>query len=154
MTEEQNTEKTPVVSERIKEGEQTITLPVSKATVKLRDYKTLRYKDRRKVWASMGKDREIKPANGIVTIEAVLALIILEWTVEVDGKPLPIPSEAEFPEDSLGELENEDIEFLLGYGHDANDVLFNTGLVKNMENIKNPDSPLDKLNDSKDSSKE
>lgn len=144
---------TPPTTRQI-EGEQTITLPLSGATVKLRDYKTLKYKDRRRVWASMNNkaSEEGQPATGVITIEAVMALIILEWSfLDPSGEPVPVPSETESPEDSLGELDNEDFEYLLNYAHDANTILFGGGFAKTLENQKDKDSPLDNLNESKES---
>lgn len=90
-----------------------ITLP-SGAKVVLKDPKTLRVKDRRKVFAHANNDAGLMQALSIV--DGLIALLVAEWTFE-----FPIPS---IKINVLDELEIPDYDMLAEHAREAQKVLF------------------------------
>jgi hypothetical protein len=117
--------------------EKTITLPVSGATVILRDPKELKQKDREKVWAAISPDDNFL-IQGNSTIKGILAIIIKSWTLDLLVPSLAISS--------LGELDIADYDALLEEATKVQEMLFNSGFADTKKNQDNPDSPLDNSN--------
>ena len=108
-----------------------ITLP-SGATVTLKDPKTLRVKDRKKVvMASDSAQGDLSKALALG--DALVAMLIQDWSFD-----LIIPS---ISIDSLGELEMADYDFLVEETKDAQKALF-PNLSETPDTAKNPDSPF------------
>ena len=108
-----------------------ITLP-SGATVTLKDPKTLRVKDRKKVvLASDSAQGDFSKALALG--DALVAMLIEDWSLEL---PIPLISI-----DSLGELEMADYDYLVEETKEAQKALF-PSLTETPESAKNPDSPF------------
>lgn len=118
---------------------ETINLPVSGASVTLRDPHLLRQKDREKVWASFSQLDNIL-IQGVTMTKGLIALIVESWDLD-----LIIPS---VNISSLGELMPGDFDALAEKAADAQTILFGSGFDDTLENESNPDSPKDNLSDS------
>lgn len=94
-------------------------------TVTFRDPKTLKQKDRRKIYV----DGEVTVKNGLAMMENIMSILIEEWTFD-----LILPS---ISLDSLGELGLEDYDVLNDYATEALATLF-PRLDKNAENEADP----------------
>lgn len=114
---------------------QVITLP-SGNTVTLRNPKSLRQKDRAKVYQAASNAEGIM--QGISMVDGIIAVIVESWSFD-----LIIPS---VHLASLGELEIPDYDALAAEAGKAQDIIFGTGFQSTLVNESNPDSPLDKSN--------
>lgn len=108
----------------------TVVLPVSGATVVLRDAESLKVKDRNRVMRSIGDAEGL--AAGLSMADGLLAVLIESWSLD-----LMIPSVSI---DSLGEMEMADYDLLLEEARSAIKVLF-PQFGDTMEAQQNPDSP-------------
>jgi hypothetical protein len=108
-----------------------IKLP-SGASVTLRDVKTLKHKDRRAITIAAGDDTLSKVERGLNMKDALLSLLIEEWSLDL----LP-PS---VRPDSLGELDLADYDALSEEGEKAMAVLYPN---KDTDDVN---SPLDNSN--------
>jgi hypothetical protein len=107
----------------------TITLPITKAQVVLRDPKTLKVKDRRKVFeAANGQEGLMQSLN---MVDGLIAILVESWTLD-----LIIPS---VMLSSLGEMELADYDALAKEAQDAQSLLF-----PDFTQDLGADSPLDK----------
>ena len=109
----------------------TITLP-SGATATLRDPKTLKAKDRKRVYELANEETGIVQA--VTMMEAVIAVIVESWTLE-----LILPS---IRFQSIGELSLNDYDRLVEEATEAQKILF-----ANYNSDEGADSPLDKSGD-------
>lgn len=109
----------------------TITLP-SGATATLRDPKTLKAKDRRKIYELANEQSGL--LQNLTMMEATIAVMVENWSLD-----LILPS---ISFKSIGELSLNDYDFLMGEAADASKILFG-----NYTDDKEVDSPLDKLGD-------
>lgn len=107
-----------------------VKLPSSGATVTLRDPKTLKQKDRKKVYV----DGDVTISTGLQMIENILAVLIESWSLD-----LLLPS---VDINSLGELELEDYDVLEQEAKDAMPALF-PRLNKSPENEADPKATTD-----------
>lgn len=105
-----------------------ITLP-SGATATIRDPKTLKAKDRRRIYELANEQSGL--LQTLTMLEATMAIIIENWSFD-----LILPS-INFK--SIGELELNDYDFLMNEATDASKILFG-----NYTDDKETDSPLDK----------
>jgi hypothetical protein len=110
-----------------------IKLPVSKATVVLRDPKSLKQRDRKKVYV----DGEVNLSTGLQMMENIIAILVESWTLD-----LLIPS---LDVNVLGELELADYDVLDAEAKDAMSVLF-PSLNKSAENEADPKALTDNSN--------
>jgi hypothetical protein len=110
-----------------------ITLP-SGATVTLRDPKTLKQKDRKKIYV----DGDVTIKTGLAMMENIIAALIEEWSFE-----LTLPS---ISLDSLGELELEDYDVLETHAKEVMPVLF-PALNRSKENEEDPKVVTDNSSD-------
>lgn len=117
-------------------NEQTVTLP-SGATVTLRDPKTLRVKDRKKVVLASENVKGGDMSKALALGDALVAMLIKEWSFD-----LIIPS---VRLDSLDELEMADYDFLVEATKSAQSYLF-PALANTPENAADSDSPFDNSN--------
>jgi len=107
----------------------TITLPISKAQVTLRDPKTLKVKDRRKVFeAASGQEGLMQ---SLTMVDGLIAILVESWTLD-----LIIPS---VMISSLGEMELADYDLLAKEAQDVQVILF-----PDFTQDLGADSPLDK----------
>ena len=106
----------------------TIILP-SGASVTLRDPKTLKAKDRKRVYELANDDTGI--VQFVTMTEATIAVLVESWTLD-----LILPNIAF---NSIGELSLEDYDHLMAEAKEAQDILF--GTYNKSEGV---DSPLDK----------
>lgn len=90
-----------------------ITLP-SGATAELRDPKSFKQKDRRKIYEVVDADATV--ASGLAMQDALIASLIESWSLDL------IPPSIKL--ESLGELEIADYDVLQGYAQEAMKVLF------------------------------
>lgn len=102
-----------------------ITLPISKATVVLRDPKTLKQKDRKKVYV----DGDLSVSTGIQMIENILAVLIESWSLDLFIPSIDIAV--------LGELELADYDALEAEAKAAMPALF-PSLAKTPSNEADP----------------
>lgn len=109
----------------------TITLP-SGASVVIRDPKTLKAKDRKRVYQLANEDTGIVQA--VTMLEAIISVIVESWTLE-----LILPS---IRFQSIGELSLNDYDRLVEEATEAQKVLFG-----NYNSDEEVDSPLDKSSD-------
>lgn len=116
--------------------EKTVTLP-SGATVTLRDPKTLRVKDRKKVITTSENAKGGDLSKALALGDALVAMLVREWSFD-----LIIPS---VKIESLDELEMADYDALVEHTKDAQAYLF-PSLSDTPENAANPDSPFDNSN--------
>ena len=91
-----------------------ITLP-SGATVELRDPKSFKQKDRRKIYEAIGSG-EATASAGIAMQEALIASLIESWSFDLVPPSVKI--------ESLGELEIPDYDALVERATDAMTILF------------------------------
>ena len=117
--------------------EKTIILPVSGATVVLRDPKEIKQKDREKVWAAISPDDNAL-IQGNSMLKGILAVIIKSWTLDLLLPSLAIAS--------LGELDLPDYDVLIEEASQVQDLIYNSGFADTKKNQDNPDSPLDNSN--------
>lgn len=107
-------------------------LPVSGAKVVLRDPKSLKQKDRKKIYANTkGIDEGIMTALSLT--DGILAIMVESWELE-----LPIPS---LNITSLDELDIADYDHLTELSKDFQKAIF-PSLVDTPENAKDADSPF------------
>ena len=90
-----------------------IVLP-SGITVVLRDPKTFKQKDRRKIYEAIEGDATV--ANGLAMQDALIAILVESWSLDL------IPPSVKI--DSLGELELADYDRLAEAAQDAMTVIF------------------------------
>lgn len=109
----------------------TIILP-SGASVTLRDPKTLKAKDRKRVYELANDETGIVQA--VTMIEAIVAVLVESWTLD-----LILPS---ISFKSMGELALADYDKLIAEATEAQKVLF-----ANYNDDTETDSPLDKSSD-------
>ena len=102
-----------------------IKLPISGASVTLRDPKSLKQKDRKKVYV----DGEITISTGLQMLENILAVLIESWTLD-----LLLPS---VDVKTLGELELADYDVLEAEAKEAMPILF-PSLARTAENEADP----------------
>ena len=114
----------------------TIVLPMSKATVVLKDPTLLRVKDRKKVYRAASGEEGIMQALSLV--DGLIAILVESWTLD-----LIIPS---VKIDSLDELEMADYDLLAKEAEEAQKVLF-PALGKTDESEANTESPFVKSSD-------
>jgi len=114
-----------------------ITLPITKATVKLRDPKTIKQKDRKLAFRTMSKEDE-GVMRGVVLIDALIAILVEDWTLD-----LVIPS---INIEILDELELADYDALQEEALAAQKVLF-PNPTKDDETVKDPKAPTTNSND-------
>ena len=112
-----------------------ITLP-SGATVTLRDPKSLRQKDRTKVYQAASNAEGIM--QGVSMIDGLIAVLVESWSFDLIIPSVHLPS--------LGELEIPDYDALAEEAGKAQDIIFGTGFQETPANESNLDSPLDKSN--------
>lgn len=107
-------------------------LPISGAKVVLRDPKTLKQKDRKKIYANTkGIDEGIMTALSLT--DGILAIMVDSWELE-----LPIPS---INITSLDELDIADYDHLTELSKDFQKAIF-PSLGDTPENAKDADSPF------------
>lgn len=107
-------------------------LPVSGAKVVLRDPKSLKQKDRKKIYANTkGVDEGIMTALSLT--DGILAIMIESWELN-----LPIPS---LQVSSLDELDIADYDHLTELSKDFQKAIF-PSLTDTPENAKDADSPF------------
>ena len=115
----------------------TVTLPISKAKVVLKDAATLKVKDRKKVFLNAAKaDEGIMQALSLT--DGLLASIIESWDLD-----LPIPS---IRINSLDEMEMADYDFLTEETKDVQKMLF-PALNQTDATEKDSESPFGNSND-------
>jgi len=115
----------------------TVTLPISKAKVVLKDATTLKVKDRKKVFLNAAKaDEGIMQALSLT--DGLLAIIIESWELD-----LPIPS---IKISSLDEMEMADYDFLTDQTKDVQKILF-PALNQTEVTEKDSESPFGNSND-------
>lgn len=113
-----------------------VTLPMSKATVTLREPSTLRVKDRKRVVAAANDQTGTMQALSVT--DGLIAALVVEWSLD-----LIIPS---VRLESLDEMEIADYDYLAEFAKDAIAVLF-PQTERTLETANNPLSPFDKLSD-------
>ena len=118
--------------------EKTVTLP-SGATVTLRDPKTLRVKDRKKVVLASDNAQGGDLSKALALGDALIAMLIKEWSFD-----LIIPS---IRLEMLDELEMADYDALVEHTKDAQAYLF-PSLSETPETAANAESPFDNSNGS------
>jgi len=111
-----------------------ITLP-SGAEVTLRDPKTLRVKDRKKVFRNAAKEEGVLQAMSLV--DGIIAIIVEDWTLD-----LVIPS---VRIESIDELEMADYDALAAEASKAQSALF-PALAETTESKADSESPFDNSN--------
>jgi len=112
------------------------TLPVSGAKVILRDPKSLKQKDRKKIYANtQGVDQGIMTALSLT--DGILAIMVESWELD-----MPIPS---IRISSLDELDIADYDHLTELSKDFQKAIF-PSLVDTPENAKDTDTPFDNSN--------
>jgi hypothetical protein len=111
----------------------TITLPVSGATVVLREVSTFKQGERKKVYAGAA-DIEDKMLGGWKIVENMLGLLIESWTLD-----LMVPS---IRPESLDDLEAADFDTLQEEAQTAMDLLW-PKLAKSLETMADPKAPTD-----------
>jgi hypothetical protein len=116
-----------------------ITLP-SGNTVTLRDPQSLRVKDRRKIVETANGQEGLLMALSMA--DGLISVMVEQWSFD-----LLIPS---LQLSSLGELTIPDYDALAAEVTEAQKLIFNE-FNETPENKANPDSPLDNLNDLKES---
>lgn len=113
-------------------SEKTITLPVSGATVKLRDPRTFKQKDRRKLMPTGRVNEDNATASGFDMFDNAIALLVEEWSLD-----LVIPS---IRVEILGELEIADYDALFDEAKIAMEILF-PKTNKTIETEADPKAP-------------
>ena len=109
-----------------------IKLPVSGAKVVLRDPKSLKQKDRKKIYANtQGVNEGIMTALSLT--DGILAIMIDSWELD-----LPLPA---IKITSLDELDIADYDFLTDLSKDFQKAIF-PSLADTPENAKDADSPF------------
>lgn len=112
-------------------------LPVSGAKVVLRDPKSLKQKDRKKIYANTkGMDEGIMTALSLT--DGILAIMVESWELD-----LPLPS---IRISSLDELDIADYDHLTDLSKEFQKAIF-PSLTDKVENAENPDSPFGDSND-------
>lgn len=114
-----------------------IKLP-SGATVNLKDPKTLRVKDRKKVMQIADSAEGGDLSRAMALGDALIAMMIEEWSLD-----LIIPS---VKMDSLGELDVSDYDFLIEQTKEVQKALF-PNLAETPETEKDPKAPTANSND-------
>ena len=109
----------------------------SGATVQMRDAKSLRHKDRMKVYASQSDDQN-QVMNAFALTDALIGVLVDTWSLDL----LP-PS---VKPDNLGELEPADYDALRDFATDQMGVLF-PNLEKTIENENDPKATTENLSD-------
>jgi hypothetical protein len=102
-----------------------ITLPISKATVVLRDPKSLKQKDRKKVYV----DGELSVSTGVQMIENIISVLIESWSLDLFIPAVDIAT--------LGELDLADYDVLEAEAKAAMPALF-PSLAKTTDNEADP----------------
>lgn len=114
----------------------TVTLP-SGITVTLRDPKTIRHKDRKKLFANLDGANDGEMTKVFAMGDALMALLIDSWSLE-----LPVPSVSL---ESLDELEITDYDALVEHTKEIQKVLF-PSLSDTPENSTDPKAPTENSN--------
>lgn len=113
----------------------TITLP-SGATVTLRDPKTIKYGDRKKLYKSIdGEGSDLSRA--LAMNDALVSILIESWSLQI-----PVPA---IKADSLDELSITDYDALVEHTKDAQTALF-PSLANTPENEQDPKAPTESSN--------
>ena len=113
---------------------QTIALP-SGATAVLRDPKTLKVKDRKKVFANASEQEGVMQALSI--LDGLISVLVESWSFDLIPPSIKI--------DSLDELEMADYDVLAQYAQEAQDYLF-PSFEKSPEAVADPKAPTGESN--------
>ena len=113
-----------------------VTLP-SGVTVTLRDPKTIRHKDRKKLFSTLDAANEGEMSRIFAMGDALMILLVEDWSLEA-----PIPS---VNVESLDELEIADYDALVEHTKEIQKVLF-PSLSDTPENQSDPKAPTENSN--------
>ena len=114
----------------------TLTLPVSKASVTLREVSGFKQREREAIYN--GTDGITNAmTGGWKIVKNTLVILVEDWDLE-----LPLPKLDKDPDlnNSLGELDAADFDFLTNHAQTALELLW-PNLAKTVENETNPKAP-------------
>lgn len=110
-----------------------VTLPVSKASVTLREVSSFKQKERESIYKGT-EDLSNKMVGAWLVVKNTLALLIEDWELKL---PLPkLDKDANY-DNSLGELEAGDFDFLQTHAQTALELLW-PDLAKSVDSESNP----------------
>lgn len=110
-----------------------VTLPVSGASVTLRDVKSFKQKEREAIYKGTDEISNKMVAAWLV-VKNCLAILIDDWDLKL---PVPKLDKDAGYENSLGELEAGDFDFLQSHAQTALELLW-PDLAKSVESESNP----------------
>lgn len=113
-----------------------VSLP-SGATVTLRDPKTIRHKDRKRLFKTLDETGEGEMSRVFAMGDALIILLVQSWSIEA-----PVPSVSV---DSLDEMEIADYDALVEHTKELQKVLF-PSLNDTVENQQDPKAPTENSN--------